>query len=265
MLLPSAFRPSSVTLDCLSQARKPADKQAAALSLLSEGSFLAQLIREQESAWGQSSEGKLLRTIGVTNTKAPAIVACDRCGAPLVGNKMGVTHLNFTFCDTKCRDEVQHFQEMRAYQHARLEGPIGYWAPNRKWGSSVIAKAADAQLVYKGTGYNAGFLALDTDHSGFITKDELKAACERELTAACERAGFNACYTIGDGFITKDMLESSVDVRVAFESKTAYELRFDSLDKDGDGRVSRAEWLRFEGRVDVTGEGAGTRKECCIS
>jgi hypothetical protein len=61
------------------------------------------------------------------------------------------------------------------------------------------------------------------------------------------------------------MLEASSCVRAAFDLKTAYERRFDCLDKDGDSRVPRAEWLRLEGGVDVTGEGAGTRKECCIS
>ena len=115
-LCPSVYRPHTA-LSALSANTAGGGPAAATspLDALGAGSMLAQLMKEKGNA------------LGLTNPKQPVVVACDGCGAPLVGIKMGITHFGFTFCNAACkarRTDVD-FVALRAHSHAQFTGSGG--------------------------------------------------------------------------------------------------------------------------------------------
>ncbi|WP_370416558.1 EF-hand domain-containing protein [Streptomyces fradiae] len=113
------------------------------------------------------------------------------------------------------------------------------------------------------------FELLDMDHNGFIEQQDLVAFAERITESAgamgtpqaqafhseAERvwqALRKALDTDGDQRISRDEFISAADInQVMNEAVKLGRLSFDVVDRDGDGRISQAEWTRMDQSIGI--------------
>ena len=112
-------------------------------------------------------------------------------------------------------------------------------------GSAAVIAGTDAYAQRPGAAHAERLKAADTNGDGMISRDEAKA-----LPRLAER--FDAIDVNGDGQLTRDELRFA-------HGKAMRAAMLRALDKDGDGKVSKAEALaaaeaRFE-RADTNHDG----------
>jgi Ca2+-binding EF-hand superfamily protein len=137
----------------------------------------------------------------------------------------------------------------------------------RRWGIasiiaiSLVGLALSQEAKKQAEQFRELFLDLDANHDGAIERDEVPASGRSAFERILKRGDDNHNGKL-EAEEYRDMLQ---DLRAFNEQakKKAVE-RFKSMDKDGDGRISREEFTGPKPRFDVldrNGDGYLTRQE----
>jgi calcium-dependent protein kinase len=106
-------------------------------------------------------------------------------------------------------------------------------------------------------GLSRVFEALDTDNDGKLSKEEIRAGLETHLGLAFDvEQVFSQCDMDGNGFIDfSEFLTAAMSNELDFSSRKLFKT-FHAIDKDGNGKISKAELQAVVGEVgeaDVAG------------